>query len=173
MHRLKARLNRALENLTIAMFAVLCLVVFGEVVARYGLNHPFFASDEVTVYAFTWVAFLGSALALRDRRHIGISVFVEMLPGAAQRGIAILGDAIVLAFLGLFLVQSYRFCRMNSTVASIALQIPLSYVSASLVVMNGLMIWYTLDSLIGKLRALRADAAMDVRAGGSATEKVV
>ena len=165
--------NRLLENVTIGLFAMLCVVVFGEVVARYLFNHPFFWSDEVTVYTFTWVAFLGSALALRDNRHIGISFFVEKLPRGAQGALGILADAIVLAFLGLFLVQSVTFCRMNHTVTSISLQIPLSFVSASLVVMNVLMIWYTVESLAGKLRRLRSGVRAASVPDGSAAEKVI
>jgi len=169
----KAWANRLLENATIGLFAVLCIVVFGEVVARYLFNHPFFWSDEVTVYAFTWVAFLGSALALRDNRHIGISFFVEKLPRGAQGVLGILADAIVLAFLGLFLVQSVKFCRMNHTVTSISLQIPLSFVSASLVVMNVLMIWYTLESLVGKVRRLQSGTPAAQASADSVGEKVI
>lgn len=167
------RANRLLENVTIGLFAVLCIVVFGEVVARYLFNHPFFWSDEVTVYAFTWVAFLGSALALRDNRHIGISFFVEQLPRGAQSVLGIVADAIVLAFLGLFLVQSIKFCRMNHTVASISLQIPLSFVSAALVVMNALMIWYTVESLAGKARQLRSRTSAAQASADSVVEKVI
>jgi TRAP-type C4-dicarboxylate transport system permease small subunit len=167
------RANRLLENVTIGLFAVLCVVVFGEVVARYLFNHPFFWSDEVTVYTFTWVAFLGSALALRDNRHIGISFFVEKLPRNVQGVLGILADAIVLAFLGLFLVQSVTFCRMNHTVTSISLQIPLSFVSASLVVMNALMIWYTVESLVGKFRTRRSGVPATEVSVDSAVEKVI
>jgi TRAP-type transport system small permease protein len=167
------RANRLLENVTIGLFAVLCIVVFGEVVARYLFNHPFFWSDEVTVYTFTWVAFLGSALALRDNRHIGISFFVEKLPRGAQGVLGIVADAIVLAFLGLFLVQSVKFCQMNHTVTSISLQIPLSFVSAALVVMNVLMIWYTLETLAGKVRGLRSGMLAAEALADSVVEKVI
>jgi TRAP-type C4-dicarboxylate transport system permease small subunit len=158
---------------TIGLFAVLCIVVFGEVVARYLFNHPFFWADEVTVYTFTWVAFLGSALALRDNRHIGISFFVEKLPRGAQGVLGIVADAIVLAFLGLFLVQSVKFCRMNHTVASISLQIPLSFVSAALVVMNVLMIWYTVEALAGKIRGLRSGVPAAEASVESVVEKAI
>jgi TRAP-type C4-dicarboxylate transport system permease small subunit len=167
-----ATLNRCLEHLVIALFAALCLVVFGEVVARYAFNRPYFWSEEVTVYAFTWVAFLGSALALRDGRHIGISYFVSLLPPRGQVWVGILADGVVLGFLGLFLVQSIRFCFMNHSVVSIALQIPLSYVSASLVVMAVLMIGYSLRALLGKFRGLNAPAH-PAPEGASATERVI
>jgi TRAP-type C4-dicarboxylate transport system permease small subunit len=87
--------------------------------------------------------------------------------------LGVLADAIVLAFLGLFLVQSITFCRMNHTVVSISLQIPLSYVSVSLVVMNALMIWYTMQSLAGKIRTLRFGGPAALASDGSAVEKVI
>ncbi len=168
-----ARVDRVFENVVMGLFGVLCLVVFGEVIARYAFNDPFFWSDEVTVYAFTWVAFLGSALALRDSRHIGISFLVERLPRVARGVVGICADAIVLAFLGLFLVQSVKFCWMNRTVVSISLQIPLSLVSASLVVMTLLMLWYSARALAGKVRLLRAGAAVALATDASAVEKVI
>lgn len=168
-----ARVDRVFENVTIGLFAILCVVVFGEVIARYAFNHPFFWSDEVTVYVFTWVAFLGSALALRDGRHIGISFLVERLPPVARGVVGSCADAIVLAFLGLFLVQSAKFSWMNRTVASISLQIPLSLVSASLVVMTLLMLWYSAKSLADKVRLLRAGATAAAGPDASAVEKVI
>ena len=173
MRGTKATLNRLLEHITIALFAILCTVVFGEVVARYLFNRPYFWSEEVTVYTFTWVAFLGSAMALRDNRHIGISYFVSLLPLLAQRVVAIIADLIVLAFLGLLLVQSVKFCLMNHSVASIALQIPLSYVSGSLVVMTLLMAWYAVEGLLEKVRALRAGTGALPVADSSVIEKVL
>ena len=173
MRGTKTTLNRLLEHITIALFAVLCTVVFGEVVARYVFNRPYFWSEEVTVYTFTWVAFLGSAMALRDNRHIGISYFVSLLPLLAQRVVAIIADLIVLAFLGLLLVQSVKFCLMNHSVASIALQIPLSYVSGSLVVMTLFMAWYAVEGLLERIRALRAGTGALPAADLSVIEKVL
>ncbi len=156
MSRLLATVTRVLEHAVIGLFTVLCTVVFGEVVARYVFNRPYFWSEEITVYTFTWVAFLGAALALRSNRHVSISYFVSRLPAAGQAVAGLLAEVLVLAFLVLLAVQGVRFCLMNHTLASIALNIPLSFVSASLIVMTGVMILYTTDSVITKVRLLRS-----------------
>jgi TRAP-type C4-dicarboxylate transport system permease small subunit len=155
VRRLAARLNRGLENLVIALFGILCLVVFGEVVSRYLLNQPHVGSEELIIYLFTWISFLGAALALRSGRHVSISYFVSLLPERAQHAIALAGDLVVLAFLGLLAVLAIRFARMNHTVNSITLQIPLSYIAASLVAMALLMIAAMLGRLREGVRRLR------------------
>ena len=173
MSRLAAGLARVLELCAIFLFGLLCLVVFGEVVSRYLLNRPHFGSEEVIIYLFTWVAFLGSCLALRSDRHVAISYFVSLLPGRVQVLVGIAGDGIVLAFLGLLVVQGVRFTRMNHTVSSITLQIPLSCVAASLLVMAVIMILFQMTRLADKIsRARSGGAGLSVETP-SATEKAV
>lgn len=156
MSRVLAAMTRLLEHLVVVLFTLLCTVVFGEVVARYVFNRPYFWSEEITVYTFTWVAFLGAALAMRSNRHVSISYFMAKLPAVGQAIAGILADVLVLAFLVLLAVQGVRFCLMNHTLASIALNIPLSFVSASLIVMTAAMILYTAASIGAKVRVLRS-----------------
>jgi len=139
--------TRLLENLLVGLFAILCCLAFGEVVFRYLLNQPHAWSEEASIYLFTWVSFLGAALAFRRRRHVGISYFVDKLSPRWQAGCECLAHLFVLGFLGLLLVQAIRFTLMNHTLNSIVLQIPLSWVAVSLSVMTLLMVVYTLDML--------------------------
>jgi TRAP-type transport system small permease protein len=145
-----------LENSVLILFTLLCILVFGEVVARYIFNNPFFWSEELTIYTFTWVSFLGAALALKNNRHVVVNVFVSWLPRTGQYLATLAADLIVLAFLVLLLVQSVRFWELSHTLRSIALDIPLSFVSASLVAMACLMIFFLGDSLVQKYRNFRA-----------------
>jgi TRAP-type C4-dicarboxylate transport system permease small subunit len=161
-------MTRWLEHAVIGLFTLLCTVVFGEVVARYVFNHPYFWSEEITVYTFTWVAFLGAALALRSGRHVSISYFVSRMPATGQAMAGLLADGLVLAFLVLLAVQGVRFCLMNHTLASIALNIPLSFVSASLIVMTTAMMLYTAASIWAKVRALGSG-----RIGGAVSDTSV
>ena len=156
MARFRSLVNRLLENVVLVLFSLLCLLVFGEVVARYVFNNPYFWSEELTIYTFTWVAFLGAALALKNNRHVVVGVFVSWMPRTAQYLATLLADAIVLGFLFLLLVQSVLFWEMSHSLRSIALNIPLSFVSASLVAMAGLMIFYLGDAMVQKRRAFRA-----------------
>jgi len=170
--RLLAAMTRILEHAVVGLFTALCTVVFGEVVARYVFNHPYFWSEEITVYTFTWTAFLGAALALRSRRHVSISYFVSRLPAAGQAVAELLAEVLVLAFLLLLAVQGVRVCLMNHTLASIALNIPLSFVSASLIAMTGAMILYTVDSIVARMRFLRSGRPGSAGADTSVDERM-
>jgi len=153
--RFRSLMNRLLENVVLVLFSLLCILVFGEVIARYVFNNPFFWSEELTIYTFTWVSFLGAALALKNNRHVLVGVFVSWLPRTAQYAATLLADVIVMGFLILLLVQSILFWELSHSLRSIALNIPLSFVSASLVVMAGLMIFYLGDAIVQKHRAYR------------------
>jgi TRAP-type transport system small permease protein len=158
--RFRAGMSRLLENIVLVLFGFLCFLAFGEVVARYVFNSPFFWSEELTIYTFTWVSFLGAALALKHNRHVVVTYFISLLPRVGQYVAILIADLIVLAFLGLLLVQSVLFWGLSHTLRSIALNIPLSFVSASLVVMAALMIFYLADAMVQKYRAFRAGKSL-------------
>ena len=155
MARFRSLMNRLLENLVLILFSLLCILVLGEVIARYVFNNPYFWSEELTIYTFTWVSFLGAVLALKNNRHVLVGVFVSWLPRTAQYVATLLADVIVLGFLILLLVQSVLFWELSHSLRSIALNIPLSFVSASLVAMAVLMIFYLGDAIVQKHRAFR------------------
>jgi TRAP-type C4-dicarboxylate transport system permease small subunit len=153
-------MNRGLENIVLVLFAFLCFLAFGEVIARYVFNAPFFWSEELIIYTFTWVSFLGAALALKNNRHVVVTYFISLLPRVGQYVAILIADLIVLTFLGLLLVQSVLFWGLSHTLRSIALNIPLSLISASLVVMAVLMIFYLVDAMVQKYRAFRAGKSL-------------
>jgi TRAP-type transport system small permease protein len=170
--KLRAVIDRLLENICLALFSFLCILVFGEVVARYLFNHPYFWSEELTIYTFTWVAFLGAALALKNNRHVVVTYFVSLLPRSAQYVATLLSDLIVLAFLALLLVQSVLFWELSHSLRSIALNIPLSFISASLVAMALLMMFYLGDAVLQKFKAFRRGGSFpaETKAGPSVDE---
>lgn len=59
------RLCRALEFLIAAGLAVMVVLVFGNVVLRYGFNSGITVSEEVSRWLFIWGTFLGAVVALR------------------------------------------------------------------------------------------------------------
>jgi TRAP-type C4-dicarboxylate transport system permease small subunit len=56
---------------------VMVLMVFGNVVLRYGFNSGLAVSEELSRWLFVWMTFLGAVIALRDNaqlrhRHAGV-----------------------------------------------------------------------------------------------------
>jgi TRAP-type transport system small permease protein len=60
--------------------ALMVLLVFGNVVLRYGFNSGFTLSEELSRWLFVWMTFLGAAVALHERAHLGTDTLVARLP---------------------------------------------------------------------------------------------
>ncbi|MBS1208653.1 MAG: Tripartite ATP-independent periplasmic transporter DctQ component, partial [Proteobacteria bacterium] len=73
-------LVKGLEWLLIAILGLMVILVFGNVVLRYGFNSGITFSEEVSRFLFVWMVFLGSVLMLRDNGHLGVHTFTSILP---------------------------------------------------------------------------------------------
>ncbi len=71
----------ALLKLLIALLlAAMVVLVFGNVVLRYGFNSGITLSEEVSRWMFVWLTFLGAIVALREHGHLGVDSLVRRLP---------------------------------------------------------------------------------------------
>lgn len=111
----------AVEGLTVALAAVLVVVVTGGVVARYVLYIGLVWVEEVSRLTFVWVVFLGAYLALRRRAHLSITVLVDRLPARPRQVVRIASTLLVLAFLGVLVwygtvlvLQTWQFGRVTA-----------------------------------------------------------
>ena len=61
---------RFLEILLILLLAGMAIMVFGNVVLRYGFNSGLNVSDEMSRYFFVWLTFIGAVVAFREHSHL-------------------------------------------------------------------------------------------------------
>jgi len=55
------------------------VMVFGNVILRYGFNSGIDVSEELSRWCLVWITFIGAALALKEGRHLGVDAFVVTL----------------------------------------------------------------------------------------------
>jgi TRAP-type C4-dicarboxylate transport system permease small subunit len=92
---------RALELLTIVLFAALVVDVLWGVVSRYWPGIP--PSDwteELGIFLLVWVSLLGAALTYRDRGHLGVDYLVMKFDREAEHWAAVVVELCVLVFAG-------------------------------------------------------------------------
>src|SRR2546422_285900 len=70
---------RLVELLIAGFLAVMVVMVFGNVVLRYGFNSGIIVSEEVSRWLFLWVTFLGAIVALKEHAHLGSDFLVSRL----------------------------------------------------------------------------------------------
>jgi len=85
MHKLIDLYCRGLTLLMVVALAAMVLLVFGNVVLRYGFNSGITVSEEISRWLFVWLAFMGAVVALKNHDHLGTDVLVSRLPAAGKR----------------------------------------------------------------------------------------
>ena len=155
MNRYIDRCTRALE-LTIGGFlAVMVVLVFGNVVLRYGFNSGIVISEELSRWLFIWLTFIGAVVALREHAHLGTDMLVSRLPKAGKKACLLLSQLCMLYINWLFLSGSLAQARINWDVLA-----PVSGLSMAVVYLSGvvfsllsgaLLLMQTLNTVSGRL----------------------
>lgn len=89
----------------IACVAAIIIVVFGQVVMRYGLQDVPPWTEELARMIFTWIIFIGATVAYRRKAHIVIDIVLIRLAGTSRRVIDTVILIAIAVFLGFALVQ--------------------------------------------------------------------
>jgi hypothetical protein len=74
-----------LKGVIALCLAVMVVLVFGNVVLRYGFNSGITVSEELSRWLLVWLTFLGAIVAVREHAHLGVDTLVRMLPPAGKR----------------------------------------------------------------------------------------
>lgn len=77
-------LFKAFDVLVVVGMAVMSLLVFSNVVLRYGFSSGIPFAVEVSRVILVWVIFLGAVVALAKGAHLSVDVLVARLPRRAR-----------------------------------------------------------------------------------------
>ncbi len=97
------------EGFLCLLLVSMTLLVFAEVIARFGFNAGIHWAQEVTLLLSAWFVLFGASYGVKVGAHIGVDVFVKMLPKGVHRGFTLLAIALALFYCGLFLYGSWIY----------------------------------------------------------------
>ena len=131
MNRLIDGYCRALDALIALALAIMVVLVFGNVVLRYGFNSGITMSEEVSRWLFVWMTFLGAVVALKEHGHLGSDTVVSRLPKTGKRVCLIVGQILMLYVTWLVFQGSLAQARINWDAAAPVTGLPLAIVYAA------------------------------------------
>lgn len=140
-----------LKFLMALFLALMVILVFGNVVLRYGFNTGITMSEEVSRWLFVWMTFLGAIVALREYGHLGVDTLVKRLPPLGKKLCLAASQLLMLYATWLFLQGSWIQTQINLEVAAPASGAPVAIFYAVGVVFGvsaGIMILYDLYRLV-------------------------
>jgi len=128
MQGLIDRTFRLLEVLLVGLLVCMVVMVFGNVVLRYGFNSGITVSEELSRYFFVWLTFIGAVVTFRERAHLGVETLVGIFPRSGQLISMILSDLIILLCCVVFFWGTWKQYPINATMTAPVTGLPLSYV---------------------------------------------
>ena len=102
-----------LKFVIVLCLAAMVVLVFGNVVLRYGFNSGITISEELSRWLLVWLTFLGAIVAVRGHAHLGVDTLVRKLGPTGKRICFVINYCLMLFADWLLLSGSWRQTVIN------------------------------------------------------------
>jgi TRAP-type C4-dicarboxylate transport system permease small subunit len=164
LNKIRLMLNSIFEKLTVLIVIVMVVVVAAQVFFRYVLHNSLYWSEELAIFLFIWLTFIGGEIVLRNGNHIAIDALLNALKGVHKLLLSIFIDVVIIAFACIVLVSGVGLTISTLNQPSAALQVPMAWVYGAIPISMILMIINTSYSLITKLTGKSTHTSLDYEA---------
>jgi tripartite ATP-independent transporter DctM subunit len=120
------RLEQGVATANFCILLGMIVIVFVGVIARYVFNDAFSWTEELAIWGFTWLIFLGAAMGVRQDKHVSVDILSRVTSSAAISIIGFIRDVIVALSMVLLARNGYLLADRVGGVSS-ALEWPNAY----------------------------------------------
>jgi TRAP-type C4-dicarboxylate transport system permease small subunit len=106
---------KLLELLIVVCMVAMVIMVFGNVVLRYGFNSGIDVSDEMSRYCFVWLTYIGAMVAMREKGHLGVDTLVKHLGLSGKKLCLFLSESLMLGCNVLFFIGTWKMHELQVT----------------------------------------------------------
>jgi TRAP-type transport system small permease protein len=114
--------------LLVLMLSAMVVMVFGNVVLRYGFNSGLDFSEELSRFFFIWITFLGAIIAMREGAHLGLDTLIRLLPRTGKLWCFGISNVLMLGCCVLMFYGTWRQHHINATTMSPVTGLPMIWV---------------------------------------------
>jgi len=101
------------------------LIILIQIFFRFVIYKPVPWSEEAARYLMIWMGMLGSVIALRKGRHIGVTALIDILPEKFSFLVGLFVRVCMACFLGLIAYEGFILAMFNYSQLSAAMEIPM------------------------------------------------
>ena len=131
-HELMKQLNdlffRLAELALVLLLTAMVVMVFGNVVLRYGFNDSIIYSEELSRFFFIWITFLGAVVTMRDNAHLGLDSVVRKLSLRGKKIAFAISNVLMLMCCTLMFYGTLKQHGINASTRSAVTELPMSWV---------------------------------------------
>lgn len=116
------------SSVCVVILMFMLVILFYQVVARYGFGVTNAWCDELSRYALVWFSYLAACYAIVHNAHIKIDLFIKLWPRSCWKGIKILSNIIFFLYaLGVaYYSGDWVYSLMNSGAITLGLKLPMA-----------------------------------------------
>jgi len=137
-----------LNFIIVAMFSCMSIAVFIQIIFRYLLHQPIYWSEEFPRFILIWLTFLGSAIAMKNRSHLSISLLTNRLSVKKRISVQFFANLLSLLFILILVWGGIIITILTMPNRTAALQMPTGLVYLAVPVGGIIMIIYLLKNTI-------------------------
>ncbi|MGA8005648.1 MAG: TRAP transporter small permease [Burkholderiales bacterium] len=117
--------HRLEEGLIAFLLAVMTLVTFTQVIARYVFNYSFVWALELVTYLFGFLIFIGMSYGVRVGSHIGVDALVKALKPKAARIVGGTAALLCLVYALIIFYGSWQYVAKMYEIGILAEDLPI------------------------------------------------
>lgn len=154
---MKKIIDNIIKVLCTIIMGIMLIAVCWQVFTRFVLKDPSTVTEEMLRYLLVWTTMVGAAYAYGGRKHLSIGIVTKKMSEAGQKMLDICVQAVVI--ISCILIMMMGGSRLISTASdqiSAALEIPMPYIYACLIVSAVLFIFYALIFVVEDIKALKS-----------------
>lgn len=147
--RIKSKGSLPTVDILLAIVILLIVLIMSvQVLFRYAFNNSISWSEEVVRYLFVWMTFLGAAVCFRDRMHIRVDYFKDILPKTIGEKLSRLNRWIMLVFMIYLLVGGLVWVVHSAGAYGSSVKLPINIILyGALPVSSALAAFYLVKDL--------------------------
>ncbi|MGB1321167.1 MAG: TRAP transporter small permease [Vibrio gallaecicus] len=135
-----------------ALLAGVVLLITVQVIMRYVFQNALSWSEELTLWTFIWFIWIGISYAFKERKHVKVTFFQDLLPIKAKAALEVVIDISVIVFLLIMTYQSYKLISLPYVLSqkSVVLNLPIAILYASAPVGSLLSVFRIIQFYVAK-----------------------
>ena len=142
MKRVAAIYNNLEEYIATILLLTTSVIVFMQVVLRYGFSFTLMWVEEAARYIIVWFIYLGSSIAVREKKHVQVDLVTAFLKPTAKTIFEIISVIVCIVFCAIVLRSGWNVVLSARRIGSMAssFRIPLYVPYAAVPFGLGLML---------------------------------
>ena len=125
MAKFLQKLNALYVGALFLSLVIIIACVILQVISRYVFNRPFIWTEEISLFAFCWFSFVGSAACSYEKSHLEVDYFYNRTQSRVKLIMDIAIQILVVILSGIMIYVSIHTMKEQIGIRSIAARLPL------------------------------------------------